>query len=257
MLKKRLIFSLLYEKKIFHLSRNFRLQEVGNLEWLKKNYNFGLIKKSVDEIILLDISREESDLDNFIITIKEFIKDYFIPLSVGGKINSIETATKYINAGADKLVINSNLFDHSLIKNLSKKFGQQCLVGSLDYKLTNNKIEFYQFNGTKKINKSVEYILDKVLKLPIGEVMLNSIDQDGTGQGFNFKILDCLKKKFNKPIIFAGGAGNYKHLIKAFKKKKINAVSTANIINFVGDGLQEARKKIIKNGIKLATWIEE
>lgn len=255
MLKKRLIFSLLYEKKNFHLSRNFRLQEVGNLEWLKKYYNFGLIKKSVDEIILLNVSREKPDIESFIQVIKEFIKDYYIPLSVGGKINSVEIAQKYINAGADKLVINTNLFNFSLIKKLSKKFGKQSLIGSLDYKITNDNIEIFQANGTKKINKPFKKILKEVTNLPIGELKLNSINQDGTGQGFNFKILDHLPKNFNKPIIFSGGAGNYKHLLEAFKKKQIDGVATANIINFVGDGLQEARKKIIGNGIKLAKWI--
>lgn len=255
MLKKRLIFSLLFEKKNFHLSRNFRLQEVGNLEWLKKYYNFGLIKKSVDEIILLNVSREKDEIESFVKVIKEFIKDYYIPLSVGGKINSVDIAEKYISAGADKLVINTNLFNFSLIEKLSKKFGKQSLIGSLDYKITNDNIEIFQLNGTRKINKSFKKILKEISKLPIGELKLNSINQDGTGQGFNFKILEYLPKNFNKPIIFSGGAGNYRHLIEAFNKKQIDGVATANIINFVGDGLQEARKKIIKNGIKLAKWV--
>ena len=256
MLKKRLIFNLLYENKTFHLSRNFRLQKVGNLEWLKKNYNFGLITKSVDEIVLLNISRDKKqNINDFLNTIKEFVKDCFIPLSVGGKIDSIDIAKKYIKNGADKLVINTNLFNTNLIKDLSKTFGKQCLIGSIDYKLDNlGKIQVFHENATLKNKNNFNFIINKINKLQIGELMLNSIDQDGTGQGFNFEILKKLPKKFDKPIIFSGGAGNYLHLVSAFQKKEIDAVATANLLNFVGNGLQEARKKIIANGIELARW---
>ena len=78
---------------------------------------------------------------------------------------------------------------------------------------------------------------------------------DGTGNGFDFSILKHIPKNFQKPVIYAGGAGNYKHLTDALKMKKIDSISTANLLNFVGNGLQEARKQIIKKKIKLAKWI--
>ena len=86
MLKKRLIFSLLFDNGNFFLSRNFKLQKIGNFEWLKKNYNFTLIAKSVDEINILDVSRDKQDIKNFCNTIRKFTKNCFIPLSVGGKL---------------------------------------------------------------------------------------------------------------------------------------------------------------------------
>ncbi len=254
MLKKRLIFTLLYQEENFYLSRNFRLQKVGNLDWLKKNYNFSLITKSVDEIIILDVSRKNTDTQKFCKILQKFMKDCFVPLSVGGKIDSLKIAKNYIDAGADKLVLNTSLLNIKLIRELAKTFGEQCLIGSLDYKNKNDKIKFYSNGGSKEINLNLNSIFKKIKNLPIGEVILNSIDRDGTGNGYDFRILRKIPKIFNKPLIFSGGAGNYKHFLEGFKKKEIDALSTANLLNFVGDGLQVARESIINQGYKLAKW---
>lgn len=254
MLKKRIIFTLLYQDGFFCLSRNFRLQKVGNLNWINKNYDFSIIAKSIDELILLNVSREKSSIDNFCDAVKIFTKECFIPISVGGKINNLEIAKKYINSGADKLVINSNLFNQKLLKKISNIYGEQCLVGSVDYTRNKDSYKFLIENG-KKINPvNVKQLFKKILKLPIGELILNSIDKDGTGTGFDFKILDHISKNFFKPLIFSGGAGNYVHLLEALKKKKIHSIATANLLNFVGNGLQEARELIIQNKVELAKW---
>ena len=133
MIKKRVIFTLLFEKDSFFLSRNFRLQKIGNFDWLKKNYDFSVIANSVDEIILLNVSRNEPEIDNFCKIIKTFTKECFIPISAGGKISSIEIAKKYIQSGADKLVVNSNLFNRDLLNKIANTFGEQCIIASLDY----------------------------------------------------------------------------------------------------------------------------
>ena len=255
MIKKRIIFTLLFENDSFFLSRNFRLQKIGNLEWLKKNYDFSLIANSVDEIILLNVARGEPKVDCFCEIIKKFSKECFIPISAGGKISSFEIAKKYIQSGADKLVINSNLFNESLLYKISKNFGEQCIIGSLDYLNENKNFSFYVKNGKSRLNLKINKIFKLLSILPIGEVVLNSIDMDGTGNGFDFSILNHIPKNFRKPIIYAGGAGNYKHLMEALMIKKIDSISTANLLNFVGNGLQEARLKIINKKIKLAKWI--
>lgn len=255
MLRKRVIFTLLFEKNSFFLSRNFRLQKIGDYKWLKKNYDFSIITNSVDEIILLNVSRSEPEIDNFCQIIKTFTKECFIPISAGGKIVSSEIAKKYIQSGADKLVINSNLFNKNLIHKIAQTFGEQCIVGSLDYLNENEKFLFYKENGNSKIHLKINEIFKILSTLPIGEIILNSINKDGTGNGFDFSILKHIPKNFQKPIIYAGGAGNYKHLIEALRIKKIDSISTANLLNFVGNGLQEARKEIIKKKIKLAKWI--
>ena len=255
MLRKRLIFTLLFEKGSFHLSRNFRLQKIGSYEWLKKNYDFSLITNSVDEIILLNVARDDKEIDNFAEIIKIFAKECFIPISAGGKISSLEIAEKYIKAGADKLVINTNLFNNKLLNKISNTFGEQCLVGSLDYSNQDKKFVFFKKNGSNLIDKNIKEIFLTLSKLPIGEIILNSIDMDGTGNGFDFEILKHIPNNFEKPIIYSGGAGNYKHLVAALKNKGIDSVATANLLNFVGNGLQEARKLIIQNKIRMAKWI--
>lgn len=254
MLKKRLIFTLLYQEENFHLSRNFQLQKVGNLHWLKENYNFSLIAKTIDELIILDVSRKKTDIKKFLQIIKKVIENCFVPVSVGGKINHLEIAKQYIDAGADKLVINTNLFDINLIKKLASTYGEQSLIGSLDYKKKNQDFIFFSHNGSKKINFNSKQIFSMVKKLPIGEVILNSIDKDGTGFGFDFDLLKKIPKKFYKPIIYSGGAGNHLHILEGIKKKNLDAIATANLLNFVGDGLLFTRSELLKKGVKLAKW---
>lgn len=254
MLKKRIIFTLLYKDGSFCLSRNFNLQKVGNLNWIKKNYDFSLITKSIDELIVLNVSNEKNSVNKFCKTIELLARKCFLPLSIGGKIESLDIAQKYMNAGADKLVINSHLFNENLLKKISRIFGEQCLIGSVDYTREKNKFKFFTKNG-KQLNKMKTLeLFNKVIKLPVGELILNSIDKDGTGNGFDYTILDKIPKQFLKPIIFSGGAGNYSHFAEALKKNKIHSVTTANLLNFIGNGLQEARELVRKKGINLAEW---
>ena len=256
MLKKRIIFTLLHQGTNFFLSRNFRLQKIGNLKWLEANYNFSLMVKSVDEIILLDVSRNKQNLDKFCSVIKSLTKNCFIPISVGGKIDHLDKAKKYIDSGADKLVMNSKLFsDEKLIHAVAQTFGEQCIVGSVDFKKYLDQIKILILNGSQDIDINPSNLFKKLSNLPIGEVLLNSIDKDGTGNGFDTEILKFLPSNFQKPIIFSGGAGNYKHLLSALKNKKIDAVATANLLNFVGNGLQEARQIILRKGYSLSEWI--
>lgn len=254
MLKKRLIFILLYQQENFYLSRNFQLQKVGNLDWLKKNYNFSLIAKSIDELIILDVSRKKSDTNKFTKILKKVIENCFIPVSVGGKIHHLDVAKRYMDAGADKLVINSNLFNTNLIDKVATTFGDQSLIGSLDYKKNKKDFVFFSNNGTTAINLSLDMILSKIKKLHVGEIIFNSIDKDGTGFGLDFDLLKKIPKKFNKPIIYSGGSGNHFHILRGFKEKNLDAIATANLLNFVGNGLMFTRNELLKEGIKLAKW---
>ena len=109
-------------------------------------------------------------------------------------------------------------------------------------------------NGIKLIEKKLKDWIKYISTFPIGEIYLNSMDNDGTGHGYEFNILNYLPLNLNLPIIMAGGAGNYKHLSEGLKNQKISAVATANLFNFVGDGLINARSKLISLGHDLAIW---
>ena len=255
MLKKRLIFTLLYNNGKFVLSRNFRLQEVGDINWLQTHYNFSSISRAIDELIILDVSRNYIDSELFLENVKQITKGCFVPITVGGHIHSLMQAKIFLDSGADKLLVNSNIFfQEELIFELASEYGQQCIVACLDFKKKLDNIEIFTSQGSMNQLGNAKNILEKTLKLPVGELILNSIDRDGTGQGLDFEILSLLPNLLDKPIIFSGGVGNPIHLLEGLRNKQIDAVATANLFNFVGDGLFNARSYLTQNGVNLATW---
>ena len=140
MLKKRLIFTLLFSQGYFWLSRNFRLQRVGDMKWLKRNYGFSKISNYIDELIILNVSDNCESLDEFNKMLKELTQDLFIPIAAGGGIREIDQAKQLFRSGADKIVLNSLLFEESreIVHSMKKEFGQQSIVASVDIKKENN-----------------------------------------------------------------------------------------------------------------------
>ena len=256
MLKKRLIFTLLYSSGSFMLSRNFRLQAVGNLDWLQRNYDFSRISNYIDELVVLDVTREKRNLDEFCEVLKFITLNNFVPITAGGGVKDVDSARKLLRSGADKILVNSGLFNESsLARELSEEYGQQCVVGSIDLKRSiTGEFQVWSEDGGKLNEAPARDLLDRVLKQEVGEIYLNSIDRDGTGQGLDFEILDLLPEGINKPIILAGGAGNSDHLMVGLKHSRIDAVATANLFNFVGDGLKKTRQELVSGGIVLPMW---
>lgn len=256
MLKKRIIFTLLYDSGNFMLSRNFRLQRVGDIHWLKQNYNFSKISFFIDELIILDVTRGVKNSDNFCKALKSLTEGCFVPISAGGGIRDIENARILLRSGADKIVINHTLFNQvELVKELIQEFGQQCIIGSLDVKKNINcDYTVYTDFGLNAIEDSLKNILNKLGENNFGELYLNSIDKDGTGQGFDLDILESLPNSYQIPVIMAGGAGNSSHLHEALSDIRVDAVATANLFNFIGDGLRLARRDLRDLTIDLAGW---
>jgi len=255
MLRKRIIFTLIYSDGFFMQSRNFRLQKVGNLNWLEKNYQFQNISFSLDELIVLNASRENKSMKNFANTISSLVNDVFIPIAAGGGIRTMEDAELLFNSGADKIVLNSALFlNPNLVIDLIKRYGTQSIVASVDYKQNNGIKEVYIQDGSVKIDMILEHYLQHLEKLEVGEIYLNSIEKDGTGFGYDFDTIDEFESKIKIPLIIAGGAGNESHFIDGLKYKNVSAVATANLFNFIGDGLPKARKIIIESGENIANW---
>ncbi|MBF0233416.1 MAG: imidazole glycerol phosphate synthase subunit HisF [Desulfamplus sp.] len=256
MLKKRIIFTLLYDSGHFMLSRNFRLQKVGNLQWLQKNYNFSSISFFIDELIVLDVSRGNRNIGAFCDTLKALTQGCFVPIAAGGGIKNVDDARQLLRSGADKVVVNTPLFIRlDLVKELTEAFGQQCVIGSIDLK--KNREGHYQIlieSGSKVLEKDTVDYLKGLRENIFGECYLNSIDQDGTGQGYDFDMLDLLPDNWTAPTILAGGAGNASHLIAGLNNPKVDAVATAHLFNFVGDGLKNARTKVSAASIELASW---
>jgi len=254
-LRKRIIFTLIYAKGCFNQSRNFRLQKVGNIDWLEKNYKLKEISYSLDELIVVNAARDNKEINLFAKELKRIVKSVFIPITAGGGITTMDDAKLLFNSGADKLILNSSLYLRpDLVKDLIKQYGSQSIVASIDYSKVNGANIVLIKDGTQKIDINIEDYLKYVQKLDIGEIYLNSIEKDGTGFGYDFDTIDKLAHKLKKPLIIAGGAGNADHLIQGLQRETVDAVATANLFNFIADGLVTAREEIINKNLNLAKW---
>jgi cyclase len=255
MLRKRIIFALIYSEGSFMQSRNFRLQKVGNLHWLEKNYQFQNISFALDELILLNASKGNKNLSEFALTLSNLVNDVFIPIAAGGGISSMEDAETLFKSGADKIVLNSMLIqDPSMVKELIKNYGSQSVVASIDCKYNNGTYEVFIKDGTLKIDFTIEEYVKYLEELGVGEIYLNSIDKDGTGFGYDEALIKSVNRLTSLPLIIAGGAGNESHLEQGLQIENVSAVATANLFNFIGNGLPNARKKILESGQNIANW---
>jgi len=255
MAKKRLLFTLLYQEGAFYLSRNFRLQRVGNLNWLNNNYRFASIATAIDELVILDVSRQPRDLGAFCAMAADVSANCFMPLALGGGITALEHAETLISNGADKLILNTALARNpELVRELVAIYGSQCIVASVDYRREADSFAVYVNQGQERIDRPLASYLADLEALQVGELYLNCIDRDGTGQGYCLDALEQLPPVCHLPVIMAGGAGNQHHLLGGLACPQIDAAATANLFNFVGDGLPRARDYLIKNGIYMASW---
>ena len=255
MLRKRIIFSLIYSDDFFNQSRNFRLQKVGDVKWLENNYKFSKIAHSLDELILIDATKSNKNIKKFSDTISKIVKNVFIPICAGGGIRSVLDAETLFKSGADKILLNSSLSENpNLVLELVKIYGSQSIVASIDYKSKGDTLLVFINDGLTEIKMDLQSYIAYVQNLGIGEIYLNSIDKDGTGFGYDFDTISKVVNSINVPLIIAGGAGNESHLFEGLKLEKVNAVATANLFNFIGDGLVNARKKIIEKGQNIAVW---
>ena len=256
MLKKRIIFTLLYDNGNFMLSRNFRLQKVGDINWLDKNYNFKNVSYFVDELVVLDVTRTQRNIDQFCSDLKKVSQGCFVPIAAGGGIRTIKTVSQLFKAGADKVVLNTELYQNNpLIEQIASDYGQQSIVASIDLKANDKKYySAWSHYGTLQQKGHASEWIQQINTLPIGEIYLNSVDKDGTGQGLDLNMLNTLPEDISKPIILVGGVGNALHILEGLLHPRVDAVATANLFNFIGNGLEQARNYVLMNNVELPVW---
>lgn len=236
-------------------SRNFRLQRVGNLSWLQRNYKFQEISFSIDELIVLNASRDIFDFSEFSSTVSQLVTNVFIPVAAGGKISSMDEVEVLFQSGADKVVFNSPIFKNSeLVKRVIERYGSQSVIACLDYKRVDNDIVVYINNGEDKLDLSFDECLDFIEEIGVGEIYLNSIENDGTGFGYDLDTVQYVDSKIETPLIIAGGAGNENHFYEGLLIKGTSAVATANLFNFIGSGLPKARNFLKEKNVNIATY---
>ncbi len=236
-------------------SRNFRLQKVGDINWLEKNYQFQKTAFSLDELIVLNATRDNKSIEEFSSVICRLSQDVFIPISAGGGIKSLKDAQMLFENGADKIIMNSALYtNQQLVNELVNQFGSQAVTASIDYKTVDTVNSVFIKDGSEEIKITLMDYIKHIETLKVGEIYLSSINQDGTGFNYDFNTINQVKDVINLPLIIAGGAGNAQHLLAGLSLHNISGVATANLFNFIGDGLPNARQIIFDSGINIARW---
>ena len=259
MIKKRIIFSLLYQDGFFYLSRNFKLQRVGDVSWLINNFGFGETCDYIDELICLLVKKSPTNEDK-----KKFFKDIgllrkkiFVPITLGGGIRALDDAHKYFLNGADKILLNTSIYDKKLMNDILEVYGEQAISIMIDYiRSEDGKTDDIYINCGSEFKLNLEtFFEDHFNDIPCGEIILNSIEDDGTGNGLDLKVIKKIPKSVdNKSILLMGGAGKAEHIVKGLSHKNISGVVTANLFNFLGTGLEISRKMSLENNINLVNF---
>lgn len=255
--KKRLIPVLLLKNGMLVQSRGFnRHQILGNPITAVKR----LSEWASDELIYLDISRDDNydlkrddqgykNIKSFLGIIEYISKETFMPITIGGKIKKLSDIEKRLMLCADKVSINSKAIDEKkFISNAAKEFGSQCIVISVDAKRVGN--EFYVFGNFGKINSNIKVRdwLKIVQEEGAGEILLNSIDNDGLGLGYDIELLEQIPPDIKVPIIISGGVGDYLDFEEGLKNPKIDAVAAANIFHHRDQSVYLAKKHLYDEG---------
>lgn len=243
------------------------LKEAGDPVQLAKKYN----EQGADELVFLDITASHERRGTMIDVIERTADEVFIPLTVGGGINSTESIRNILRAGADKVSINTaSVKNPDFIKESSDIFGSQCIVTAIDCRRNtdirdNSKTIIELENGTKAWYEVVIYGgraptgLDtvqwakKVQELGSGEILLTSMDKDGTKDGYDLPITRMLSETLDIPIIASGGAGNIEHMVDAFTRGKADAALAASIFHFGEYTISEAKEYLKKKGVFVRT----
>ena len=225
------------------------LRIVGN----PNNYAVDYYKKGVDEIIFMDVVASLYGRNNLTEIINSATKDIFIPITVGGGIRSIKDAEKIFLAGADKIAVNTAAVKNPiLIENLSKKFGSQSIVLSVEAKRTNQgSWEVFTENGRQETGLDVIKWVKIATDKGIGEILLTSVDMEGTKKGFDFDLIKEVSKNVNVPIIASGGFGKPNDMLKAHLDCSADAVAIADAFHFKRIKIKDLRKIAFDNNLKL------
>ncbi len=231
MLTKRIIPCLDIKNRQTVKGVNFEnLKYAGDPVELAKKYS----NEKADELVFLDITATNDKRKTTINMVEQIAKNIFIPFTVGGGIRSIDDIKELLNAGADKISINSQaVLTPQIIEQASKYFGSQCIIIAIDSKYVDN--DYYVFINAGKKNTGIklkDWIIE-VEKLGAGEILLTSMDTDGTQNGFDINMTKLVTDCVNIPVIASGGAGaNSQHFIDVFKKTNVDASLAASIFHF-------------------------
>lgn len=230
MLKKRIIPCLDIKDGRTVKGVNFLgLRDAGDPVELAKEY----VQQGADELVFLDITATKEKRETLLPLVERIAKAINIPFTVGGGIDSVAVAAALINSGADKVSVNSAVVKNpALIAELAARFGGQCIVVAIDVKRVGNNWEVFVNGGALGTGLDANDWAIQVVKLGAGELLLTSMDHDGTKVGFELELTDMVSRSVNVPVIASGGGGNEQHFVELFKNTSASAALAASILHF-------------------------
>ena len=203
-----------------------------------------------DEICFLDITASNENRDTIYEVVKETSKRCFVPLTVGGGVRSVDDINKLLNCGADKVSINTAAVQNpSVVIDSSKKFGSQCIVVAIDAKKNDESWEIFTHGGRNSTGIDAIDFAILMEKNGAGELLVTSMDRDGTQKGYDIDLMLSISSSVNIPVIASGGVGNLDHLAEGIKTGKASAVLAASIFHYGKYSIKEAKEYLDSKGI--------
>ena len=222
------------------------LKDAGDPVEQAKIYSDG----GADEICFLDITASNENREIIYDVVKKTSKKCFVPLTVGGGVRSIDDVKKLLNFGADKVSINTAAVQNpEVVVESSKKFGSQCIVVAIDAKKNADKWEIFTHGGRNNTGIDAIEFAKKMEKNGAGELLITSMDRDGTQVGYDIELMSTISSKVNIPIIASGGVGNLDHLVDGIKLGNVNAVLAASIFHYGKYSVKQAKEYLDSKGI--------
>ena len=224
------------------------IKDVENPVELAKFYN----KSGADELVFYDITASFEERSIFTNILKEVASQIFIPLTVGGGINTLSDFDRVLRAGADKVSVNSGAIrDPKLIDIAAKKYGDQCVVLSVDVKRVDDKFKVFSKGGRENTGiDAIDWMVEGRDR-GAGELVVNSIDTDGVKTGFDIELLSILSNKISVPIVASGGAGNMEHFKEVFQIEGVDAGLAASIFHFKEIEIIDLKRYLKENNINV------
>lgn len=214
-------------------------------------------REGADEITFLDITATHDNRDTIVHVVEQVASEVFIPLTVGGGIRTLDDIRRMLNAGADKVGINSAaVFNPEFVSEAALRFGSQCIVVAIDAKKVSapgaaNRWEIFTHGGRKATGIDAIAWAEKMVTYGAGEILLTSMDRDGTREGFDLLLTRAISDAVSVPVIASGGVGNLDHLAEGVITGKADAVLAASIFHFAEYTIQQAKEHMASRGIEM------
>ncbi|NLC97292.1 MAG: imidazole glycerol phosphate synthase subunit HisF [Erysipelotrichaceae bacterium] len=224
------------------------LKEVGEPCDLAKKYNM----QGADELVLLDITASYENRDTMLDVVEKVAKEISIPFTVGGGIRTIKDIKETLKAGANKVSLGSIIVKNpDLINEASKIFGSKCIVAAIDVKKQGESWNVYINGGRVDTKKDVLEWIQEVIQRGVGEILLTSMDADGTKDGYDIELLKKAKEICTVPLIASGGCGSLKDFIDVFKEDVADAALAASLFHYDELSVEQVKKALKENGINV------